>query len=148
MKFLSKFNFKSILVIIGVCAFLIHFYWTKIGVAEIWNTTKWSSMRSSVYQTLRRFSRAGSSKFASERPLSSASVYSSDIDNDILRISSEKKIPTPMITSYIIHPTKPVPVISYNNSIHQNYPTRMSYSNGNNNNRENDLAGMIQKQRF
>ncbi|CAF0763705.1 unnamed protein product [Adineta ricciae] len=73
-----------VLILVGICAFFIHFYWTKIGVSEIWNTAKWSSMRSSIYQTVRRFSRASSGKYGSERPFSAASVYSEESDGSAL----------------------------------------------------------------
>ncbi|CAF0890737.1 unnamed protein product [Didymodactylos carnosus] len=66
-----------VLACIGACAFLTHFYWTKIGVAEIWNTTKWSSIRSSFYRTIGRLSRA-SSKYSSGRPLSGYSNYNDE----------------------------------------------------------------------
>ncbi|CAF0862732.1 unnamed protein product [Didymodactylos carnosus] len=66
-----------VLACIGACAFLTHFYWTSIGVAEVWNTTKWSSIRSSIFRTMGRFSRA-SSKYSSGRPLSGFSNYNEE----------------------------------------------------------------------
>jgi hypothetical protein len=78
-------------------------------------------MRSSVYQTMRRFSRPGSSKLFSEQALSDASVYSDDVDYDI----SQKKTSITPVTTYITPPNKPVTIVSYNNSIHENYATRM-----------------------
>jgi hypothetical protein len=146
---------KSVLfliVILGIGAFLIHFYWTKIGVAEIWNTTKWSSMRSSFYRTIRRFSRRSESKLGSERALSNASIYSDGIDD----ISLDKPISNPKITSYIT-PTnntvqKPISVIPYNNPVGTNYARKISQPVQNakiyNVNESNNLASRIQKQQF
>jgi hypothetical protein len=147
------------LVFLGIGAFFIHFYWTKIGVSEIWNTTKWSSMRSSFYRTIRRFSHRSDSKPGSERALSEASIYSNGIDD----ISLEKPIPNPKITSYIT-PTnntvqKPVSIISSNKPpVRNNYGTKINQPmestkiynihEYNDNNQYNDLASRIQKQRF
>jgi hypothetical protein len=125
-----------------MCAFFVHFYWTKIGVAEIWNTTKWSSMRSSFYRTIGRFSRGSVNKFPSEQPLSDIPVYPNDIDN----IPYARKPTNPMITSYTRPPNstprKPVSVISYND------PATRIPSIHEHNNRYNNLASIIQKQRF
>ena len=84
MQTLQKFSVilpvKIFLVLIGICAFFLHHYWTEIGVSEIWNTEKWSSMRSSFYRLIGRFSRANSSSFSPGRPFSAASAYSANID--------------------------------------------------------------------
>lgn len=140
----------------GIAAFFLHFYWTKIGVSEIWNTVKWSSMRSSFYRTIRRFSQGSTSKFATEPPVYNESVYSEDIDV----VPYEKPKSNPMITSYMTQPTyvsqKPVSIISYNNSGQNNYATKIGqpmentkiHGYNNNDNQYNDLASMIQKQRF
>jgi hypothetical protein len=141
--FLFYFYLKYLLVFIGMCAFFVHFYWTKIGVAEIWNTAKWSSMRSSVYRTIGRFSQGSVNKFPSQQPSSGVSMYPDDIDD----VSYENKPTNPVITSYI-RPLKntsqnPVSIISYNNSA-----TRIPNIHEHYNNRQYDLASMIQKQRF
>jgi cytoskeletal protein RodZ len=142
-----------VLVLIGACAFFIHFYWTKIGVAEIWNTAKWSSMRSSFYQTIRRFSRASSSsKHGSERPFSAASAYSEDTDGSALPAPLRNKKPN-TTTNPNAHPTQaqpsttlksstthhnvrrnsnnqvqPVTTITYNHAVKTNYGTRVGQS--------------------
>lgn len=95
---LGKFNISEFqsahillnLVLIGVCAFCAHFYWTKIGVSEIWNTAKWSSMRSSFYRTVGRLSRANSAKSDPGRPLSPASLFSQDNDPELVPTSISK----------------------------------------------------------
>jgi hypothetical protein len=145
--------------LIGIAAFFIHFYWTKIGVAEIWNTAKWSSMRSSFYRTIRHFSGESSSKFVSERPLSNASMYSDGIED----VSFEKKRSNPVVTSYINPPSNTsqnrVSIISYDTSSRSSYAKNSSqpientrihntHAYNNNNNQRNDLASMIKKQRF
>jgi cytoskeletal protein RodZ len=139
-----------VLILIGACAFLTHFYWTKIGVAEIWNTAKWSSMRSSFYRTVRRFSQA-SSKFGSERPMSGMSAYSDDADGSALPAPLRNKKPTaaapaparppvnqpPAAASVASKPAnnnvrrnsgnqiKPVSTIAYKSSSRPNYGTRI-----------------------
>jgi hypothetical protein len=135
------------LVLIGVCAFFAHFYWTKIGVAEIWNTAKWSSMRSSFYQTMRRISGASSSKFGSERPFSAASAYSEDIDGTALPAPLRNKKPnnptnppsnTQPSTTVKNPPTnnnnvrrnsgnqvQPVSTVSFNKPVRTNYGTKI-----------------------
>jgi hypothetical protein len=147
------FLFKNyILVIIGVCAFLVHFYWTKIGVAEIWNTVKWSSMRSSFYRTINRFGRRTTSKYVDDEALSAVSIRSDDLDD----VSIQKKKSTPMITSYhtpanVSLGNKPVSVIAYNNPPPRNHGRRISRSIDNTqpqNSQYNDLASAIQKQYF
>ncbi len=154
------------LVLIGACAFFIHFYWTKIGVAEIWNTAKWSSMRSSFYQTVRRFSRASSSKYGSERPFSAASAYSEDTDGSALPAPlRNKKANT--TTNPDVHPpqaqpsttlknasthqyvrrnssnqVQPVTTITYNQAVKTNHGTKVGQTPGNTriqNVHENDL---------
>ncbi|UJR22536.1 hypothetical protein I4U23_025585 [Adineta vaga] len=152
-----------VIVIIGVCAFLVHFYWTKIGVADIWNTAKWSSMRSSIYQKMNHFSRPTTSKSLDQQSITRVSIRSGDIEH----VSLQKKKSSPVITSYYT-PTnvtfsnnnqtnKPVSVISCNDPIGQNHHGRKSgqaidntknYNNYPANNRYNDLASTIQKQRF
>jgi Tfp pilus assembly protein PilX len=137
-----------VLVLIGVCAFFTHFYWTKIGIAEIWNTEKWSSMRSSVYERIRRFSRASSTKTGSERPFSPASAYSEDTDGTALPAPLRKK-KSNNPTDPNVYPPKtqpsttlktatkntnvrrnssnqvqPVSTISYKNSVRANYGTK------------------------
>ncbi|CAF0763314.1 unnamed protein product [Adineta ricciae] len=94
-----------VLILVGICAFFTHFYWTKIGVSEIWNTAKWSSMRSSIYQTVRRFSRASSGKYGSERPFSAASVYSEESDGSALPAPLRNKKPQAAAP----HSTIPIP---------------------------------------
>ena len=110
-------------VLIGVCAFFTHFYWTKIGVAEIWNTAKWSSMRSSFYHTMRRFSRASSSKHGSERPFSAASIYSADSDGSALPAPLRNKKPN-TVPSSSPPPPPPVPLpkieSTANNNVRRN----------------------------
>jgi hypothetical protein len=122
-------------------------YWTKIGVAEIWNTTKWSSMRSSFYRTIQRLSRGSIGKFTSERPFSSASIHSDEIEN----VSLEQKKTNPKRTSYITPPNStarnPVSIISpSDNPGQKNYATKID--NINEYDGYNDLASTIQKQRF
>ena len=154
------------LVLVGVIAFLIHFYWTKIGVAEIWNTARWSSMRSSLYQTVRRrLSRTSASKMSMERPLSGVSVYSDDKDNESDPYYMEKRKPSSVITSYITPsnvpasrppPTNPVSSIAYDNSSRGTYGTKIGQpmeSTKIHNVRDDDYSyydqsGPIQKQRF
>ncbi|CAF0875785.1 unnamed protein product [Adineta steineri] len=146
-----------VIVLIGVCAFLLHYYWTKIGVSEIWNTAKWSSMRQSVYKTLSRLSRSNNSKYVDDDALSGVSVHSYDQGDGGL----EKKKSSPVITSIYtptnINSQKPVSVTSYDNSTRQNNTPRTVRSidnvkvhnnNNNNNNRHGDLSSKIQKQRF
>lgn len=135
-----------VLVLIGLCAFLTHFYWTKIGVAEIWNTAKWSSMRSSVYQAMGRLSRA-SSKRDSNRPFSAASVYSDNSDGSALpaplrnnnQKSTTQKNSNTNNASKTVKPSsansntrrnssnqvQPVSSIVYNNSVRANYGTKI-----------------------
>ena len=149
LQFYSDDSQSDLLVLIGVFAFFIHFYWTKIGVAEIWNTAKWSSMRSSFYQTLRRFSRASSSKNGSERPFSPASVFSDDIDGSALpaplrnKKSNPSNPPPPPPSRQQVQVTsrgsatsnngrrnssnqiQPVSTITYNNSVRANYGTKI-----------------------
>jgi hypothetical protein len=142
-------------VLVGIAAFLIHFYWTKIGVSEIWNTTKWSSMRSSFYRTIGRLNRRN--KFASEQPLSNASIYSDDIDMTAV----QNKKSTPISNSYITpsnnNLNKSVPMISYNNPVYEHYATKIGQpiettkihnTYEYNNSRSNDFVTMIEKQRF
>lgn len=150
---------KYVLVFVGLGAFFIHFYWTKIGIAEIWNTAKWSSMRSSFYRTFRRFSNRNDEKFSSQPAARNESIYSNSIDD----VAIDKQVYTPKITSYITPPNstvqKPVSVISYNNPVRNNYGSKIGQSMENtkiysvhnerkNNNQYQDLASMIQKQRF
>ncbi|CAF4651523.1 unnamed protein product [Rotaria socialis] len=108
-----------VLIIIGACAFLTHFYWTKIGVAEIWNTPKWSSMRSSFYRTVRRFSRTSSSKFGSERPFSAASAFSEDIDGSALPAPLRNKKSNIQINPSNIQPSSSFQNESKPSSVHQ-----------------------------
>ncbi len=58
-------------------------------------------MRSSFYQTMRRFSRASSSKNGSERPFSAASAFSEDSDGSAL--------PAPLRTNKANVPAAPLP---------------------------------------
>jgi hypothetical protein len=141
--------FFIFLVLIGVCAFFTHFYWTKIGVAEIWNTAKWSSMRSSFYQKIRRFSRASSSKGGSERPFSAASAYSDETDGGTLpaplRNNKSNNTTNPNVHPPETQPSttlkssttnnkgrrnssnqvQPVTTVSYKNSVRTNYETKI-----------------------
>jgi hypothetical protein len=162
-----------VLVLIGVCAFFTHFYWTKIGVAEIWNTAKWSSMRSSFYRTMRRFSRASSGKQGSERPFSAASAYSDDTDGSALPAPlRNKKLTNPNVQPPQIQPSttvqsstpnkngrrnssnqvQPVSTASYNNSVMANYGTKIGQPLENTqirNIHENvDPSSIVQTQRF
>ena len=113
-----------LLVLIGICAFLTHCYWTRIGVSEIWNTPKWSSMRSSFYRTVRRFSRASSSKLGSERPFSPASAFSEDLDGSALPAPLRKKNTAnpPAATAAVVQsPKSPTPKTpSGNNNLRRN----------------------------
>ncbi|CAF1303984.1 unnamed protein product [Rotaria magnacalcarata] len=120
-----------VLVLVGIGAFLIHFYWTKIGVSEIWNTAKWSSIRSSIYRTMGRFSRANRTKFASDQPYTGPSAYKNDIDNfSSPDIVEERKKSHPVITSYVI-PTehlsesKPASTNPHHGPVSQNYATQI-----------------------
>ena len=139
---------------VGVGAFFVHYYWTKIGVAEIWNNTKWSSMRSSAYRTLRRFTRKDNDKLVSEPSQFDESVYSDDM-------SLDQPMPNPRITSYIPPSNntvqKPVSVISYDHPGRGNYDKRPTQPMGSTQiprtyekkpNQYYDLASTIQKQRF
>ncbi|CAF0998684.1 unnamed protein product [Rotaria sp. Silwood1] len=136
-----------VLILIGACAFFTHFYWTKIGVAEIWNTAKWSSMRSSFYNTMRRFSAASTNKFSSERPFSAESAYSDDPDGSALpaplrnkksnlanpsNIQSSSTLPTQPKSNNIrqasSNQVQPVSVVSYNKSGRTNYATKIGQS--------------------
>ncbi|CAF1248773.1 unnamed protein product [Adineta steineri] len=121
-----------VLVLVGVCAFFTHFYWTKIGVSEIWNTAKWSSMRSSVYHTMRRLSRASSSKYGSERPFSAASAYSEDSDGSALPAPLRNKKPNTNANPNTPSPVPPPPP-SQPPDIHSSTPV----TNDNNNVRRN-----------
>jgi hypothetical protein len=142
-----------LVVIIGICAFATHFYWTKIGVSEIWNTVKWSSMRSSFYRTMHRFSRTSNNKFDAERPFSPASIFSEDSDGSALPAPLRKKNPE-ILTTYTeivqtnVRPpnnhmnqvstesqnhrqnssncVQPVTTISYNNSVKVNRRTNQA----------------------
>ncbi|CAF1178372.1 unnamed protein product [Adineta ricciae] len=153
-----------LVVLIGICAFLMHFYWTKIGIAEIWNTAKWSSMRSSIYQKVRNFSRPSTAKSLDQESLAQVSIHSDDVEH----LSLQKKRSSPMITAYHTptyvtyinsnQPGKLASVMPYSEPARPNYHGRThgraidntgvfnSYSS--NNNRSNDLASKIQKQRF
>ncbi|CAF1177403.1 unnamed protein product [Adineta ricciae] len=153
-----------LVVLIGICAFLVHFYWTKIGIAEIWNTAKWSSMRSSIYQKVRNFSRPSTAKSLDQESLARVSIHS----NDAAHLSLQNKKSSPMITAYhtptyVTHinsnqSTKLASVMPYSEPARPKYHGRKhgraidnagvynSYSS--NNNRSNDLASTIQKQRF
>lgn len=120
---LIRFDTWLFLVLVGVCAFLTHCYWTRIGVSEIWNTPKWSSMRSSFYRTVRRFSRASSSKLGSERPFSPASVFSEDLDGSALPAPLRKKNANNPATSKAVveSPRNPTPnTPSGNNAVRRN----------------------------
>lgn len=156
-----------VLIFVGILAFLIHFYWTKIGVAEIWNTARWSSMRSSLYQSVRRrLSRTSGSKMSMERPLSGVSVYSDDKDNESEPYYTQQRKPSSVITSYINPsnvppvsrpvPVNPVPTIAYNNSSRVNYGTKIGQPMENTkihhineyDHSYYDRSGPVQKQRF
>lgn len=127
-----------VLIVIGLCAFFVHFYWTKIGVAEIWNTTRWSSVRSSVYRTFQRFSQASSSKFVSDEVLDDVTVY----NDHAIDVPYENSRSNPKITSYVTPSSRPTQVLSDNN------PVQHSYANAQRTYGNNDLASTIQKQRF
>ncbi|CAF2879415.1 unnamed protein product [Rotaria sp. Silwood2] len=154
-----------VLVLLGVGAFLVHFYWTKIGVSEIWNTAKWSSMRSSLYHTIRRISRGNTSKVASERPYSGISIYSDDIDGVVSSEPPQEKKLSPIITTYVTSQNnsssnrrleKLPSTITHKNPIDQNYATKIGqpientiiYNIHEHNNIYNDPSTLIQKQRF
>ena len=147
------------LVLIGLCAFFTHFYWTKIGVAEIWNTAKWSSMRSSFYHTMRRFSRA-SSRPDSERPFSPASAFSEDTDGDALPapLRNNKSNPPPKTSTHnngrrnSSNQIQPVSTLTYNNTVRANYGTKIGQPLENtkihNVHEIDDPSGNIQTHRF
>ncbi|CAF1052625.1 unnamed protein product [Rotaria sordida] len=154
-----------VLVLVGVGAFLIHFYWTKIGVSEIWNTAKWSSMRSSLYQTMRRFSRGNTSKFTSEPPYSGTSIYTEDIDGIVSPDPLHDRKSNPPVTTYITSQNnfpsnrnldKLPSTIAYKNPIHENYATKIGqpidntiiYNVHEHNTAYNDPSTFIQRQRF
>lgn len=118
-------------------------------------------MRSSFYRTFRRFSSRSDSKFTSPPAAGNESIYSNSIDDVVI----DKQVYTPKITSYITPPNstvqKPVSVISYNNPVrHTNYGRKIGQPLENtkiygvyderkkNKNQYQDLASMIQKQRF
>lgn len=119
-------------------------------------------MRSSFYRTIRRFSQGSTTKFADDQELPNEPVYLDGIDDG----QYQKKRSNPMITSYVTYPNytpqNPVSIVSYNHSSQNNYATRTNqpignagvhgnnytYYNNNNNNQYNNLASMIQKQRF
>ena len=110
-----------LLVLVGVFAFLIHFYWTKIGVSEIWNTARWSSMRSSLYNTVRRISRPNASKTAAtEQPY---------YDEDRYSYSSQHAKSGSVVDSYITpsspYVSNPVPTISYTDRDRMGYATKI-----------------------
>jgi hypothetical protein len=153
------------LVLVGLFAFLLHFYWTKIGVSEIWNTARWSSMRSSIYQTVRRFSGAPSSKVATERPLSGVSIYSDGQNNYSGSLYSQEKKPSSVITSYSTPsnvpyarptPSNPVSSIAYQDPSRASYGTKIGQPMAStmiHNTHEYDQyyydpSGGMQKQRF
>ncbi|CAF3337237.1 unnamed protein product [Rotaria socialis] len=151
-----------VLILVGIGAFLIHFYWTKIGVSEIWNTTKWSSIRSSIYRTMTRISRASRTKFAPGQSYKSPSAYKNDIDDfhspdDML----EGKKSHPVITSYVI-PTerlsgsKPESPNPYHSPVSQNYATQIGrpiddttvYNIHEYDNKYSDPSAIVQENRF
>ena len=122
------------LVLVGIIAFFIHFYWTKIGVSEIWNTTRWSSMRSSLYQTMGRFSGGQTRKVATERPLSGLSAYSEEKEENSAPSYSPGKKPNSVITSYSTpshgsftraNASNPVSSVAYQNPARGNYGTKI-----------------------
>ncbi|CAF0774783.1 unnamed protein product [Rotaria sordida] len=164
-----------VLILIGACAFFTHFYWTKIGVAEIWNTAKWSSMRSSFYKSMRRFSRASSNKFDSERPFSAQSVYSEDPDGSALPAPLRNKKSNPVTPSNIqssstlqtqpksnttrrksSNQVEPVPIVSYHKSEKTNNATKTGQPSENakihnaheNDDRYHDGSIIIETNRF
>jgi hypothetical protein len=65
-------------------------------------------MRSSFYRTMRRLSRASSSKLGSERPFSAASAYSEDLDGSALPAPLRNKKPDNP-TNPNIHPSNTQP---------------------------------------
>jgi hypothetical protein len=123
-------------------------------------------MRSSFYRTLGRFSLASTDKFATERPFSGASNYSDDTNDPAPSYNKRIK---PMVTSYITPPPIPfsdntyhqnsnnsVSSIAYNNPVRTNYATKLGqplesttiYNMHESDNGYNNLASVIQKQRF
>jgi hypothetical protein len=172
INFLILIKKTFFLVLIGVAAFLVHSYWTKIGVAEIWNTAKWSSMRSSFYHTMRRFSRASSSKLGSERPFSAASAFSEDSDGSALPAPLRNKKKPNIVNNPSERPSntqsppnnnnvrrnssnqvQPVTTIAYKSSLRANYGTKIGQPPENtkiHNVHENndDASVVIQTHRF
>lgn len=157
LPILCFLEYAYVLVFVGIAAFFIHFYWTKIGIAEIWNTTKWSSMRSSFYRTFRRFSSRNDSKYDSEPAIRNNSIYSNSIDDVII----EKPKTNPKITSYVTPLNnvvqKPASITPSNQSVYSDYGTKIGQpldntkiytTPGGNYNRPKDLASMVHKQRF
>lgn len=88
-------------------------------------------MRSSMYQTMRRFSRA-SSKAPSERPFSAASAYSDETDGGTL--------PAPLRTNKSNNPTNP-PASS---SSSKNQPSTTIKSSSTNNNVRRNSSNQVQ----
>ena len=91
-------------------------------------------MRSSIYQTVRRFSGAPSSKVATERPLSGVSAYSEEKNNYSGSFYTQEKKPSSVITSYTTPsnvsyarpmPSEPVSSIAYQNPGRMSYATRI-----------------------
>lgn len=88
-------------------------------------------MRSSIYQTVRRFSGAPSSKVSTERPLSGLSVYSDGKNNHSGSFYPPEKKPSSVITSYStpsnVSYARPIPSDPLSSIAYQN-PGRMSYA--------------------
>jgi len=106
-------------------------------------------MRSSFYEKMRRFSRASSSKYGSERPFSAASAYSNETDgetlpaplrNNKLKNTTNPNVPPPETQPSTIlkssttnnkvrrnssNQVQPVTTISYNNPVKANYGTKI-----------------------
>ena len=122
-------------VLVGVCAFFTHFYWTKIGISEIWNTTRWSSMRSSIYQKFGQLGRNAASQPMAERPTQNEPVYSSTRGNDSNPYYSEEQQTYPPTSSYVsqVRPSaiefypkeSAVPSISYNRPVRVDYASKI-----------------------
>ncbi len=81
-------------------------------------------MRSSFYEKMRRFSRASSTKYGSERPFSAASAYSNETDGDTLpaplRNNKSKNTTNPNIPPPETQPSTTLKSSTINNKVRRN----------------------------
>ena len=119
-------------------------------------------MRSSIYQTMRNFSRPSTAKSLDQESLARVSMHSDYVDP--ISFQNKKTSPvrtayhTPTYVTYVNQPTKPVSMVPYGEPTRPNRHGRKHgraidnmgvYNNySSSNNRYNDLASTIQKQRF